>query len=184
MALSVNKVTLLGNLGKDPDYRVTPNGTPVCKFTIATSESFKNSSDQWEERTEWHNVECWRYTADTANKHLKKGTKVYVEGKLKTDSYEKDGITRYMTKVVATEIVLIQPKDSSQGGGGNYGGGQSYSNNNSYTPPAQQQPNNNFGGSDDFNPAGNSSNRPPAQAANKSEYSVDMESEAWDDVPF
>lgn len=112
MALSVNKVTLLGNVGKDPDYRVTPNGTPVCKFTIATSESFKNSSDQWEEKTEWHNVECWRYIADTANKHLRKGTKVYIEGKLKTDSYEKDGITRYITKIVATELVLIQKSDN------------------------------------------------------------------------
>lgn len=183
MALSVNKVTLLGNLGKDPDYRVTPTGIPVCKFTIATSESFKNNNDQWEERTEWHNVECWRYTAETANKHLKKGTKVYIEGKLKTDSYEKDGITRYSTKIVATELVLIQPKDSAGGGGGNYGGGgNSYSNNN--TNYSNNAPSNNqFGGNAPSNNQFGGNAPKPAQQ-NNDEYSVDMESEAWDDVPF
>ena len=176
MASSVNKVTLLGNLGKDPEYRVIPNGTPVCKFSIATAEPFKNSNDQWEERTEWHNVECWRSIADVANRFLKKGSKVYIEGKLKTETYEKDGITRYNTKVVATELVLIQPKDSAGGGGGNYGGGgNSYSNN----APSNNQfggnapSNNQFGG-----------NAPKPAPQNTDEYSVDMESEAWDDVPF
>jgi single-strand DNA-binding protein len=112
MALSVNKVTLLGNVGKDLDYKVTPSGIPLCKFSIATSESFKNKNDQWEERTEWHNLECWRGIAETANKHLKKGTKVYIEGKLRTDSYEKDGSTRYSTKVVITELVLIDKSNN------------------------------------------------------------------------
>lgn len=181
MAYSVNKVTLLGNVGKDPEYRVTPTGIGVCKFSIATTESFKNNNDQWEDRTEWHNVECWRGIADVANKYLKKGNKVYIEGKLKTETYEKDGITRYSTKIVASEMVLLTPKDSPQGGGGNYGGGQSYSNNN-YNAPAQS--NNNFGGANDFNPNANSPAKAPAAANNNAEYSVDMESEAWDDVPF
>lgn len=114
MALSVNKVTLLGNIGKDLDYKVTPSGIPLCKFSLATSESFKNKNDQWEERTEWHNVECWRGIAETANKHLKKGSKVYIEGKLKTDSYEKDGSTRYSTKVVVSELVLIEKSNANQ----------------------------------------------------------------------
>ena len=113
MALSVNKVTLLGNIGKDLDYKVTPSGIPLCKFSVATSESFKQN-DKWEERTEWHNVECWRGIAETANKHLKKGSKVYIEGKLKTDSYEKDGSTRYSTKVVITELVLIEKSNANQ----------------------------------------------------------------------
>ena len=108
MALSVNKVTLLGNIGKDLEYKVTPSGTPLCKFTLATSESFKNKNDEWESKTEWHNIECWRYVAETANKHLHKGSKVYIEGKLKTDQYEKDGTTQYRTKVVATEIVVLE----------------------------------------------------------------------------
>lgn len=113
MAFSVNKATLLGNVGKEPEYKVTPNGTPICKFSIATVESFKNSSDQWENRTEWHNIECWRNIADIANKNLTKGTKVYIEGKIKTDSYEKDGVTKYSTKIVATEIVLLQKSDAT-----------------------------------------------------------------------
>ena len=182
MAYSVNKVTLLGNVGKDPEHRVTPSGISVCKFSIATTESFKNNNDQWEDRTEWHNVECWRGIADIANKYLRKGNKVYIEGKMKTDSYEKDGITRYSTKVVASEMVLLTPKDSPQGGSGNYGGGQSYSNNNSNSPA--QSSNNNFGGADDFNVENNSYSKPAAPANSKSEYNVDMESEAWDDVPF
>lgn len=114
MALSVNKVTLLGNVGKDPDYKITPNGTPVCKFSLATSESYKDKeTDEWKNISEWHNIECWRYTAETANKHLTKGSKVYIEGKLKTDKYEKDGVTVYSTKIVAQEIVLINPKSEN-----------------------------------------------------------------------
>ena len=114
MALSVNKVTLLGNIGKDLDYKVTPSGIPLCKFSVATSESFKNKNDEWESKTEWHNVECWRGIAETANKHLQKGSKVYIEGKLKTDSYDKDGVTQYRTKVVVSELVLIEKSNANQ----------------------------------------------------------------------
>lgn len=114
MALSVNKVTLLGNIGKDLEYKVTPSGIPLCKFTLATSESYKDkTTDEWKSNTEWHNVECWRGIAETANKHLKKGSKVYIEGKLKTDQYDKDGVTQYRTKVVVTEIVVLE-KSSNQ----------------------------------------------------------------------
>ena len=105
MAFSVNKVQLLGNIGKDVEFKTTPNGTPLAKFSLATQESFKNKSDQWEERTEWHTVECWQKLAEFANKHLTKGSKIYIEGKIKTESYEKDGATRYITKIIANEIV-------------------------------------------------------------------------------
>lgn len=109
MALSVNKVTLLGNIGKDLEYKVTPSGIPLCKFSVATSESYKDkATDEWKSSTEWHNVECWRGIAETANKHLKKGSKVYIEGKLKTDQYDKDGVTQYRTKVVVSEIVVLE----------------------------------------------------------------------------
>lgn len=113
MALSVNKVTLLGNIGKDLDYKVTPSGIPLCKFSVATSESYKDkTTDEWLKNTEWHNVECWRNVAETANKHLQKGSKVYIEGKLKTDQYDKDGVTQYRTKVVVTELVLIDKSNN------------------------------------------------------------------------
>lgn len=115
MALSVNKVTLLGNIGKDLEYKVTPSGIPLCKFSVATSESYKDkTTDEWKSNTEWHNVECWRGIAETANKHLKKGSKVYIEGKLKTDQYDKDGVTQYRTKVVITELVLIDKSNANQ----------------------------------------------------------------------
>lgn len=115
MALSVNKVTLLGNVGKEPEYKVTPSGIPLCKFTLATSESYKDkTSDEWKNISEWHNIECWRYVAETANKHLHKGSKVYIEGKLKTDQYDKDGVTQYRTKVVATEIVVLDKSNTNQ----------------------------------------------------------------------
>jgi single-strand DNA-binding protein len=105
MAFSVNKVTLLGNIGKDIEFKTTPNGTALAKFSLATQESFKNKSDQWEERTEWHNIECWQKLAEFANKNFTKGSKIYLEGKIKTESYEKDGNTRYITKIIANEIV-------------------------------------------------------------------------------
>lgn len=158
MAYSVNKVTLLGNVGKDPEYRVIPSGAGVCNFTMATTESFKNSNDQWEDRTEWHNVECWRGLADTVNKYVKKGHKLYIEGRLRTESYEKDGITRYRTKIVANELIMLTGKDQA--------GDTGYSQNAGYTPAAAS--------SKSIAPAANNNN----------EYSTDMESESWDDVPF
>jgi len=109
MATSVNKVILVGNLGKDPEVKATPTGRNVCTISIATSDSYKDkSSGEWVENTDWHNVVLWERLADTAGRFLTKGSKVYIEGRIKTRSYEgKDGVTRYITEVVANELVLL-----------------------------------------------------------------------------
>ena len=88
---SVNKVILIGNLGKDPEVKYTPQGTPVAKITIATNERFKDKDGQWADRTEWHNVVLWQRMAEIAGEYLKKGGKVYIEGRLQTRSCEGGG---------------------------------------------------------------------------------------------
>lgn len=123
MALSVNKVILVGNLGKDPELRSTPNGKSVCTFSIATSERYLDKvTNEWKDITEWHNIVIWERLADYAAQRLKKGSKVYIEGSLKHRSYEgKDGVTRYITEVNARELVSFEKSESS----GSYSGGSS-----------------------------------------------------------
>jgi single-strand DNA-binding protein len=121
MAKSVNKVILIGTLGKDPELKYTPQGTAVCKFSMATNESYKDkASGEWKERTEWHNIVCWQRTAEVASEYLKKGGKCYIEGRLTTRSWDdKDsGQKRYMTEVVANDLVLLGSKGEGGGGGG------------------------------------------------------------------
>jgi len=114
MAKSFNRVTLIGNLGHDPELRSTPQGQNVATLNIATTESFKDKSGEWKESTDWHRVILWNRLADIAKDYLKKGSKVYIEGKLKSRSYEdKDGVTRYITEVLALSMILLTPKDSS-----------------------------------------------------------------------
>ncbi len=119
MAKSLNRVTLIGNLGKDPEVRTTPSGATVCNFSLATTETYKDKNDTWQEVTDWHNIVIWNRLGEVAGQYLKKGSKVYLEGKLKTRSYEKDGITRYMTEVFVNNMVLL-PSGNYQGGSGNY----------------------------------------------------------------
>jgi single-strand DNA-binding protein len=116
MPKSVNKVILLGNLGKDPEVKYTPSGTPVAKLTVATNDRYKDKEGQWQDRTEWHNVVLWQRLAEIAGEYLKKGSKVYIEGKLQTRSWEdkQTNQKRYMTEVVGNDIVLL----SSRGEGG------------------------------------------------------------------
>lgn len=117
MAKSLNRVTLLGNLGQDPEFRTTPQGSSVCTLNIATSESYKDkNSGEWKDSTEWHRVTLWDYLADNANKYLKKGNKVYIEGKLKTRSYEdRDGSKKYITEVLAQSMILLGGPTSEGG---------------------------------------------------------------------
>lgn len=111
----VNKVILIGNLGKDPEIRHLEGGTAVAKFSLATSETFKDKSGQRIEQTEWHNIVLWRGLADVAEKFLKKGMTIYVEGKLKTRSWDdKEGHKHYMTEVVADTFTILSKKE---GGG-------------------------------------------------------------------
>ena len=94
----VNKVILVGNLGKDPETRRLDSGVAVTQFSLATSESYKDKNGQRVDQTEWHNVVLWRGLAEVAEKYLKKGDQIYIEGKLKTRSWEKDGVKRYSTE--------------------------------------------------------------------------------------
>jgi len=106
---SVNKVILIGNLGKDPEVKYTPQGTPVAKLTLATNERYKDKSGEWQDRTEWHNVVLWQRLAEIAGEYLKKGSKVYIEGRLQTRSWEdkQTNQKKYMTEVVANDLVLL-----------------------------------------------------------------------------
>jgi single-strand DNA-binding protein len=121
----VNKVILVGRLGKDPEVRNLENGATVANFSIATTETYKDkTTGERKEITEWHNIVLWRGIAEVAQKYLHKGDMVYIEGKLRTRSWEKDGVTRYTTEVVGDQMTMLTPKS---GGGGNsgYEGGQS-----------------------------------------------------------
>ncbi len=112
----VNKVILLGNLGKDPEVRKLENGATVATFSIATSESYKDKNGEKITQTEWHNIVLWRGLAEIAEKFLKKGSQVYIEGKLTSRSYDdKDGVKRYVTEVVGREMTLLGAPSSSGG---------------------------------------------------------------------
>jgi len=115
----VNKVILLGRLGKEPESRTLESGTMVVNFTLATSEVYKDRvTGERKEITDWHNVVLWRGLAETASKYLHKGDQVYIEGKMRTRSWEKDGVTRYTTEVIGDNMTLIGSKQS--GGNSNY----------------------------------------------------------------
>lgn len=112
----VNKVILLGNLGKDPVVRRLENGTPVATFSLATSETYKDKEGNKQTKTEWHNIVIWRGLAEVAEKFLKKGDKVYIEGKLTSRSYEQEGVTKYLTEIVGENMTLLSPKPTTGGG--------------------------------------------------------------------
>lgn len=116
MPKSLCKVMLIGNLGKDPEIRYTPTGTPVANFSVATSSSFKDKQGEWQEKTEWTNIVAWQRLAEIAGEYLHKGSKVYLEGRLETQSWE-DKETRkkmYKTVVVVQELLML---DRKEGGG-------------------------------------------------------------------
>ena len=115
MAKSVNKVILIGNLGKDPEVKYTPSGTAMAKFTLATNERYKDKDGQWQDRTEWHNVVAWNKLGEIAGEYLKKGRPVYIEGRLQTRSWEKDGQKHYKTEVVASDLVLLGGRETGAG---------------------------------------------------------------------
>jgi single-strand DNA-binding protein len=122
----VNKVILVGRLGKDPEVRNLENGATVANFTIATSESYKDkTTGDKKEVTEWHNIVLWRGLAEISQKYLHKGDLVYIEGKLRTRSWEKEGVTRYTTEIVADNMTMLGTRGSGGSGGG---GGYSSSN--------------------------------------------------------
>jgi single-strand DNA-binding protein len=104
---SLNRVMLIGNLGKDPEIKYTPNGTAVARIVLATNERFKDKSGEWKDRVEWHTVVLWKRLAEIAGEHLKKGNKAYIDGRLETRAWEKDGETRYTTSIIASDLILL-----------------------------------------------------------------------------
>src|SRR3954470_17711428 len=116
---SVNKVILIGNLGADPELKYTPSNRALCNLRIATTEVFKDKSGQRQEKTEWHRVTVWGDQGENCSKYLAKGRSVYIEGRLQTRSYDKDGQKHYATDVVADRVVFL----GSGGGAGAEGGG-------------------------------------------------------------
>jgi len=111
----VNKVILIGNLGKDPEVRYLDNGVAVANFSLATTENYKNKEGERVSQTEWHNIVLWRGLAEVAEKWLKKGSSVYVEGKIRTRKWEdKDGNTRYSTEILGDNMTMLRGKPSSE----------------------------------------------------------------------
>ena len=117
MAKSVNKVILVGNLGKDPEVKYTPSGVPVAKFSLATNERYKDKGGEWQDRTEWHNIVAWQRLAEIVGEYVKKGSKVYIEGRLQTSSWEdkQSGEKKYKTEIIASDLVLLSGR--GEGGG-------------------------------------------------------------------
>jgi single-strand DNA-binding protein len=140
MPRSVNKVTLLGNVGKDPELRSTPGGTMVANFTLATSDNQKDAQGAWQERTEWHNLVAFKRTAEIVRDYVKKGSKLYIEGKITTRSWDdkESGQKRYKTEILVNDLVLLSGRDDASGGGGGYSRAASSSSSSSFDqrPPA------------------------------------------------
>jgi single-strand DNA-binding protein len=131
---SLNKVMLIGNLGKDPEVRYTAAGTAVASFSVATSEKYKNKNGEWEEKTEWHNVTLWARLAEIAGEYLAKGKTVYIEGRLQTRKWQdKDGRDRYTTEIVGEKMQMLSGKGD---GGGRQGAGRPESQEPRYEEPA------------------------------------------------
>ncbi|MGA2832881.1 MAG: single-stranded DNA-binding protein [Terracidiphilus sp.] len=161
MAKSVNKVILLGNVGKDPEIRSTPGGTMVANFTLATSDRFQDAQGNWQDRTEWHNLVAFKRTAEIIRDYVKKGSKLFIEGKLTTRSWDdkESGQKRYKTEIVVFDLSLLSGREDG-GGAGGYSKSQSSS-----------------GSSASFD------QRPPAAAGGPDEYAQQAEI-SDDDIPF
>ena len=129
MARGINKVILIGNLGRDPETRYAQNGSAVTNFSVATSENWRDrTTGEQQERTEWHNVVCFARLAEIAGEYLRKGSKVYIEGSLRTTSWEQDGQKRYRTEIMARDMQMLDSRGGGQGMGAPTGfesGGQS-----------------------------------------------------------
>ncbi len=120
MAKSVNKVILLGNVGKDPEIKSTPGGTMVANFSLATTDRQKDQQGNWQDRTEWHNIVAFTRLAEIVRDYVQKGSKLYIEGKIQTRSWDdkQSGEKRYRTEIICFDISLLSGRNDDQGGGG------------------------------------------------------------------
>jgi single-strand DNA-binding protein len=138
MAKSVNKVILLGNVGKDPEIRSTAGGTMVASFTLATSDRQKDAQGNWQERTEWHNLKAFNRTAEIIRDYVKKGSKLYVEGKITTNSWDdkESGQKRYRTEILVNDLSLLSGRDDGGSSSGGYSRQSGTPSNVDQRPPA------------------------------------------------
>jgi single-strand DNA-binding protein len=162
---AVNKVILVGNLGKDPETRYSPDGGAICNINIATTESWKDkATGEKKEATEWHRVVLYSRLAEIAGEYLKKGRSVYIEGRLKTRKWtDKEGVEKYTTEVIASELQMLGSREGGTGGGGDDGGSSS-----------------SRGESGGYNREGSSSPAKAAPAKKPAQSFSDMD----DDIPF
>lgn len=119
--MGVNKVILVGNVGRDPEVRTISSGTRLAKFSLATTDHRSKDQDG-NPRTEWHNIVAWAHLADLSEKYIRKGAQLYIEGSIRYDTYEKDGQKKYFTEINARDIQFLGPRQSGGGPGGNGGG--------------------------------------------------------------
>ena len=182
MARGINKVTLIGNLGQDPELRYTGSGTPVCTLRVATTDTYKDRDGQVVEKTEWHSVVFWSRQAEICGEYLRKGSRIYVEGSLQTRSWDdRDGNTRYKTEVKGLSMLMLDGRRESSprpGGSERYPTGQS-SRSGPDTPPGREgiqapDPQDEGGASREDVPAGNRS----------FEAAGDQSGAPLDDLPF
>jgi len=164
MARSVNKVTLLGNVGKDPEIRSTPSGVMVASFGLATSDRFQDAQGNWQDRTEWHNLKAFKRTAEIVRDYVKKGSKLYIECKITTNSWDdkETGAKKYRTEILVNELVLLSGRE--EGAGGASAGG--------YSRPASTS-----------SSSASFDQKPPAAAAAPDDYAQQAEI-SDDDIPF
>ncbi len=118
MAKDLNKAMLIGRLGQDPELKYTQSGVAVVSFSVATGMKWKDQEGNWQERTEWHNAKAWRGLAETCSNYLKKGSKVYIEGRLETSNWEDENKKKhYKTEIVIDEMIMLDSKGSGEGNG-------------------------------------------------------------------
>ena len=156
--MPLNRVMIIGNLGRDVELKYSQTGVAVGRLAVATSDSWTDAQGQKQEKTEWHNVTVFQKLAENCEKYLKKGSKVYVEGKLQTDSYEKEGQTHYSTKIIANVVQFLDSKESGTGTGNGQGG---------YSPQPQQP-----------------QKQIPAQPQQRQQPQQQHEEYTGDDIPF
>ena len=178
--MSVNKVILVGNVGRDPEVRYLDGGqqgqqTKVATFTLATSERYKDRSGELRENTEWHNIVAWRQSADVCEKFVKKGTQLYIEGKLRTRSYnDASGVKKYTTEVVVDTLQLFGRRDGDAPAQGNYGQPSGYQQAQGGYQQSQQN----------YQQAAKPAYQAPAQPAAQQPIDINLDNSPSDDLPF
>jgi single-strand DNA-binding protein len=137
----INKVILVGRLGKDPEIRSTPNGTTVAKFSVATDERLTDRSGEKQERTEWHNIVAWGKLGEICGQYLKKGKLVFIEGSIRTDSWDdkESGQKKYRTEIVARDMKMLDRRGDDEGGGGSYNNSRKNSGASSSAPAPEME---------------------------------------------